>query len=147
MITVHSCAPVPLWSLLPELSRKFPENIISSKLTTTDEIIQNVISGNADIGILPQPYSHKDLLCVPYLQEQLYVCMPKEHALAGQSALSLSQLNGFNCLLRDEIGFWSNLVKKKCLPLVFWYKQMNLSLKNLHEIPHCCVFPVTKLPV
>lgn len=113
MITVHSCAPVPLWSLLPELSRKFPENIISSKLTTTDEIIQNVISGNADIGILPQPYSHKDLLCVPYLQEQLYVCMPKEHALAGQSALSLSQLNGFNCLLRDEIGFWSNLVKKK----------------------------------
>ena len=52
MITIHSCAPVPLWSLLPELSRRFPENIISSKLTTNmDEIIQNVISGNADIGI------------------------------------------------------------------------------------------------
>ena len=23
-ITIHSCAPVPLWSLLPELSRRFP---------------------------------------------------------------------------------------------------------------------------
>ena len=72
MITIHSCAPVPLWSLLPELSRRFPENIISSKLTTTmDEIIQNVISGNADIGILPQSCQHKDLRCIPYLQEQL----------------------------------------------------------------------------
>lgn len=113
MITIHSCAPAPLWSLLPELSRKFPENVISSKLTSMDEIIQNVISGNADVGILPQPYPHKDLLCVPYLQEQLYVCIPEGHALAGESNLCLSQLNGFNCLLRDEIGFWTDLVMKK----------------------------------
>lgn len=114
MITIHSCAPVPLWSLLPELSRRFPENIISSKLTTNmDEIIQNVISGNADIGILPQSCPHKALRCVPYLQEQLYVCIPEEHTLAEQSHLSLSQINGFNCLLRDEIGFWTDLVKKK----------------------------------
>lgn len=113
MITIHSCAPAPLWSLLPECSRKFPNNIISSKLENTDAIIQNVLAGNADIGILPQPYPHQDLLCVPYLQEQLYVCLPEEHALAGQSNLSLSQLNGFNCLLRDEIGFWTDLVKEK----------------------------------
>ena len=78
-----------------------------------DEIIQNVISGNADIGILPQSYPHKALRCVPYLQEQLYVCIQEEHTLAEQSHLSLSQINGFNCLLRDEIGFWTDLVKKK----------------------------------
>lgn len=42
-ITIHSCAPVPLWSLLPELSRRFPDNIISSKLTNMDEILQNVV--------------------------------------------------------------------------------------------------------
>ena len=112
-ITIHSCAPAPLWSLLPELSRRFPDNTISSKLTNMDDIIQNVISGNADIGILPQPYSYKDLLCVPYLKEQLYVCIPKEHKLAEHSQLSLSQLNGFKCLLRDEIGFWTDLVKSK----------------------------------
>lgn len=113
MITIHSCAPAPLWSLLPELSRKFPENIISSKLTNIDEIIQNVISDNADLGILPRFCSHKDLLCIPYLKENLYVCIPKEHKLAEHSQLSLSQLNGFNCLLRDEIGFWTDLVKEK----------------------------------
>lgn len=27
--------------------------------------------------------------------------------------LSLTQLNGFNCLLRDQIGFWTELVKQK----------------------------------
>lgn len=113
MITVHSCAPAPLWSLLPELSRRFPENIISSRLASKEEIIQNVFSGNADIGILPESCTHKDLRCTPYLQEQLYVCVPEEHTLAKQSALSLAQLNGFNCLLRDELGFWTDLVKGK----------------------------------
>lgn len=78
-----------------------------------DEILQNVSSGNADIGILPQACSDKELLCIPYLKEQLYVCIPKEHKLAEHSQLSLSQLNGFNCLLRDEIGFWTDLVKSK----------------------------------
>ena len=63
-ITIHSCAPVPLWSLLPELSRRFPDNIISSKLTNMDEILQNASSGNADIGILPQACSDKNLLCM-----------------------------------------------------------------------------------
>lgn len=38
-ITVHSCAPAPLWSLLPELSRKFPQNTISSKLVSVEKII------------------------------------------------------------------------------------------------------------
>ena len=41
-----------------------------------DEILQNVSSGNADIGILPQTCSDKNLLCIPYLKEQLYVCIP-----------------------------------------------------------------------
>ena len=112
-ITVHSCVPAPLWSLLPTLSRKFPKNIISSKLESIDEIIQNIVSGKADIGILPQAYLHKNFSCIPYIQEQLFVCIPKGHALANQTELCLSQLNGFNCLLRDEIGFWTKLVKRK----------------------------------
>lgn len=112
-ITVYSCAPAPLWSLLPNLSHRFPENTISSKIISVEDIIQNVLSGNADIGILPHAYSHQDLICTPYMQEQLYVCVPEGHALEDNSELSLSQLNGFNCLLRDHIGFWTGLVKQK----------------------------------
>lgn len=112
-ITVNSCAPAPLWSLLPNLSHRFPENIISSKLTSVEDIINNVISGNTDIGILPYEYSHKDLICLPYIQEHLFVCVPEGHSLANAAELSGSQINGYNCLLRDQIGFWTDLVKQK----------------------------------
>ena len=146
-ITIHSCAPVPLWSLLPELSRRFPDNIISSKLTNMDEILQNVSSGNADIGILPQSCSDKNLLCIPYLKEQLYVCIPKEHKLAEHSHLSLSQLNGFNCLLRDEIGFWTNLVKEtNCQPFPLLIQTDEFEFEELAGLPHYYVFPAVKHP-
>ena len=49
-ITIHSCAPVPLWSLLPELSRRFPDNIISSKLTNMDEISHGIELKNVCVG-------------------------------------------------------------------------------------------------
>lgn len=112
-ITVNSCAPAPLWSLLPSLSHRFPENTISSKLTTVEEIIHNVISEKVNIGILPYEYSHEGIVCTPYIKEQLFVCVPKGHALENEAELSISQLNGFNCLLRDQIGFWEKLVKQK----------------------------------
>lgn len=112
-INVLSCAPAPLWSLLPNLAHKFPENTISSKLAAVEEIITSVLQGKADIGILPFACAEKELACSPYLREQLFVCVPETHTLAAKQSLSFAQINGFNCLLRDHIGFWSDLVRQK----------------------------------
>ena len=112
-ITINSCAPAPLWSLLPALAHSFPENTIASTLTEVNDIVKNIINKKADIGILPHACSDKKLLCIPYVSEQLFVCVPEKHTLACASSLSFAQLNGFNCLLRDHIGFWTALVKQK----------------------------------
>ena len=107
-INVESCAPAPLWSLLPAISSRHPEKTVSSKLSSIPDVIQNVSSGQADVGILPYASPDKTLCDIPFIEEHLSVCVPKGHALAGYDALSLSQLNGFNCLLRDQIGFWTD---------------------------------------
>lgn len=111
-IIVHACAPAPLWTLLPDLSRRFAENTITSQLSDIPEIVQNVRNQSAHIGILPESIQDLELLCVPYVKENLFVCVPKSHALADLNSLTFAQLNGFNCLLRDHIGFWTNLVKE-----------------------------------
>lgn len=124
-IRVESCAPAPLWTLLPELTARYHENMISSRLVDMEEIVRHVKEGECDIGILPAPVSkyesipadEKDtknkLLDVTYLREELYVCIPKEHDLAKYPKLSMAQLNGFNCILRDQIGFWTDLCREK----------------------------------
>lgn len=117
-IRVESCAPAPLWTLLPELTARYHENMITSRLVGMTEIIEDIRNGECDIGILPDKLSTYEkkseaLLDVTYLREKLSVCIPKEHELAGYSELSMAQLNGFNCLLRDQIGFWTDLCHEK----------------------------------
>lgn len=112
-ITVESCAPAPLWSLLPALSQQFPENTISSKLTDLQQILSDVASGKCEIGILPFACPNPAFLDAPYLEEHLSVCIPHGHPLSQQATLTFADLNGFNCLLRDKIGFWTDLCQKK----------------------------------
>ena len=68
-ITVHSCAPAPLWSLLPSLSQKHSENTVSSKIMDIEGIIQDVLSGQCDIGILPFPCQNEGLMSFPYIRK------------------------------------------------------------------------------
>lgn len=126
-IKVESCAPAPLWTLLPDLTARFHENVISSRLTAIKEIVRHVREGECDIGIFPGPLkayenaecemqeekTEKDLVDVSYLREKLNVCIPKDHELAEKEELTMAQINGFNCLLRDQIGFWTDLCHEK----------------------------------
>lgn len=112
-VTVHSCAPAPLWSLLPDLSHRYPERTISSKIMGIEEVIRDVSSAQCDVGILPFPCPVEELADISYIQEKLFVCVPRNHDLSQKSEVSFTELNGFNCLLRDQIGFWTDLCRRK----------------------------------
>ena len=112
-ISVASCAPAPLWSLLPQLSARFPENTISSRVMDTPDVLAGFSAGEYTLAILPEPCAGDALCDVPFLREVLSVCVPLTHPLADAEQLSFSELNGYNCLLRDELGFWTRLVKEE----------------------------------
>lgn len=130
-IHVSSCAPAPLWSLLPALTARFPDKTISSRLEEMSTIIEQVVSGNCEIGILPYAFADERLLVVPFLREQLSVCVPKSHPLAQENTLTFSKINGFNCLVRDQLGFWSNLCHEKMPASKFLVQTDNFALEEL----------------
>lgn len=112
-VNVASCAPAPLWSLLPELSARFPKNTVTSQLMDIPEIIAAVSAGRQDIGILPFECHDKGLADMVYIKEDLAVCVPPESPLAELEEVSFAELNGFNCLLRDQLGFWMEMCQRK----------------------------------
>ena len=112
-ITIESCAPKPLWTLAAKTADKYPNNEISSTICNNEKIVNDIKNGNADIGILPYKYTDDILKTVPYISEQLYICTVKEHALYGYDSVSFKDLNGYNCLLRDGIGFWDKMCREK----------------------------------
>ena len=113
VISVISCAPAPLWSLLPQLAARFPENTLSSRVSDTPEIMSALAANDCTLAILPFACPDDAFFDVPYLHEVLAVCVPREHPLACETALTFDKLNGYNCLLRDELGFWNTLVRTR----------------------------------
>ena len=112
-IIVDSCAPAPLWSFMPKLHRKHPGKTITSKLV--DDMTQleaNLLSHKCNIAILTHPVEADGIQYVEYLEEHLSICVPKTHELAQYKEVSTKQINGYNCLLSSEIGFWTNFHKR-----------------------------------
>ena len=49
-ITVSSCAPAPLWSLLPALSDAFPGMTISSSVKSSASVLEDLKKGDCDLA-------------------------------------------------------------------------------------------------
>ena len=108
-VVVRSCAPAPLWELLPKLNTQKPGMMVSSAICQNDEVLSAWQDGSCDVVILPFPIDGAK----PFMQENLFVCVPKDHELAKHKSLTFSDINGFNFLLRTELGFWDTLCREK----------------------------------
>lgn len=108
-LVIKSCAPAPLWELQRKLSFQKPGMVISSAICLSDEVLAAWENGSCDIAILSFPIAGAK----PFMEENLFVCVPPEHELAKHSTLSFADINGFNFLLRTELGFWDTLCREK----------------------------------
>lgn len=106
---VRACAPAPLWELLRKLNAAQPEKVLASAVCQNEDVLAAWEDGSCDVAVLPFPFAGAK----PFLQEQLFVCVPPEHALAKQASLTFAEINGFNFLLRSELGFWDTLCREK----------------------------------
>ncbi len=111
-IVVRSCAPAPLWELLRKLNDLYPERIVSSSIGQNTEVMEAWKTGECDIAILPFPVSEKDAEVCEFMREKLFVCVPPDHKLAEYKTLTFEDINGFNFLLRTELGFWDTLCRE-----------------------------------
>ncbi len=108
-VVVKSCAPAPLWELLKKLNAHQPEKIAASAVCQNEEVLAAWRDGSCDMAVLPFPIEGAR----PFMKENLFVCVPSDHELAGHRELTFRDINGFNFLLRTQLGFWDALCREK----------------------------------
>jgi DNA-binding transcriptional LysR family regulator len=112
-IRVASCAPYPLWQIMPRLSSAFPNMTLSSVIRGNEFIAEAIENEEYDLYISTFPTEKSDYISKPYMSEKLFVCVPTENELAKFDSLTFSDINGHNFILRSELGFWDNLCRQK----------------------------------
>lgn len=69
-ITVTSCAPAPLWYVLPVLSSAHPHKTIASSLKNVPAVLEDLRSGFCQLAPLPMLNVPREYLCLPFLKEK-----------------------------------------------------------------------------
>lgn len=112
-IRVGSCAPMPLWEILPALSSLYPAMTISSEMKEAEKLLQGVLDGTYQFIFLPFEVKEDGSRCRRYMEEHLFFSLPPAHALSGSKTLRLRDLNGETMLLYSGIGFWKKALEKE----------------------------------
>ncbi|WP_257210910.1 LysR family transcriptional regulator [Actinomyces ruminis] len=105
-LRVGTVAPAPLWRLTALIVERFPGLVLTSQSLSREEVEEGVVSGELDLGISLRPHPLPTVRSAWLMVENLAVALPAEHALAGRSEVSATELDGETFLLLADIGFW-----------------------------------------
>lgn len=137
-VSVGSCAPFPMNELMPLLQEYFGGMLISSELSELDEIESGLLDNTYQIGILNKPTQSEELFCQRFINEHLYISVPKTHRLANRKYVKFKDFEGESFLLFEHIGFWKNICNEKMKGANFLVQN---SMESLEELINGTDFP------
>ena len=113
-ISIGSCGPFPVNALMPILQEQLSGKTISTELVSSDErLLSGLRSHLYQLVVLHEYPEDKELFCQRYLDEQLYITLPKDHPLAKQESVCFEDLKGMRILMTAHVGFWMDITLQK----------------------------------
>ena len=88
--------------LLGRFKREFPDVSITLKIGDTNEIAEQVISGELQVGLIGAKFSSGQLTSRAFLHDELVFITPSDHELAKQRAVTLEDLRKADFIIRER---------------------------------------------
>lgn len=104
---------------------------ISSSISSSENVLTTLVEDKCDLAILPFEVSPANFAQTKYAEEHLSITVKREHPLSVKSEVSFSDLNGYNFLLRSDIGFWEKLCRDKMPSSKFLVQNNDSDLEEL----------------
>lgn len=99
---IPTLGPYYLPHALTLVHRKYPGLRLLLREEMTPQILEHLIDGKLDAGLLALPVLDDNLKIEPLFHEPFLAALPAGHALAGHDTLKVSQLEGEKLMLLDE---------------------------------------------
>lgn len=112
-ITLGSCTPVHVPELIRHITDIYPTAAISSETKDISQLLNGIKNDTYELVLLPFCPEDDNLSYKKWGEEHLSFLLPKRHRFARRKSLSVSEMNGENMLLFQDIGFWHDLVVEK----------------------------------
>ncbi len=114
-LSIGTCAPGPLFRLLPQAACLFEDTAVSSEMDTEENLIKGLKGNRYNLIVLSRPLDDKAYVSTKYISEQLYVNVPEGNLLASYDKISFAELDGLSFIMNANIGIWAD-IKEKYMP-------------------------------
>ena len=112
-IKLGSCTPTHVAEIIQRITAFHPTAAISSEIKNIPQLLEGIKNETYQFVLLPFCPEDDDLYYRKWGEEHLSFLLPKRHHFAHRKHLSVSEMNGENMLLFQDIGFWHDLVVDK----------------------------------
>ena len=85
-------APAPLWYVLPVLSSAYPDMTIASSIKSVPAVREDLDSEFCQLAILPYNPQYDHYINIPFLKENLSVCVPASRFLVQTNQFEFEEL-------------------------------------------------------
>jgi DNA-binding transcriptional LysR family regulator len=92
----------PLPHFLQRFRQEFPKVHVELIYLPTAQQKKAILEGRIDVGFLIGPFLGREVECRLVAREKLYVVLPRDHALAGQSGIRIEELASEPFVLGSE---------------------------------------------
>jgi DNA-binding transcriptional LysR family regulator len=100
--SIYSIGLSEMTRLREEFLRRHPTAHLLVEYMRPDKVYEAVRNDAADLGLVSYPQSSREVLAIPWREEEMQVAMPPSHPLAGRSAVYPADLNGLDFIGFDE---------------------------------------------
>jgi DNA-binding transcriptional LysR family regulator len=97
---------IPGTYLMPQLigdfKRKYPDVIVSVVIGDTDYIIESILKGDLELGIVGAKAETKKIIQNKLIEDEMRLIVPADHRWAGENRVSLKRLVSEPFILRER---------------------------------------------
>ena len=112
-IKLGSCTPIYVAEIIQRITAFYPTVAISSEIKDIPWLLDGIKDETYQFVLLPFCPEDEELYSSKWGEEHLSFLLSKQHRFAHRKHLSISEMNGENMLLFQDIGFWHDLVVDK----------------------------------
>ena len=91
--TINSIGLHELPPYLKSFIKQFPSVNTRVEYRRANLVYEDVLHGNADLGLVAFPPPHKDLTVIPFANDELIIVMSPEHRLTKKRSISMNDLS------------------------------------------------------
>ncbi len=111
---IPTIAPFLLPTVIKRFAEKYPHAELSVHENFTDALVESLVGGEIDVGILSLPIQHKQIRTEPICTERLLVASSAQHVAPQQLPIATRELEKFPFIALNEIHCLGEQVQSFC---------------------------------